>query len=181
MAKESRGKAPLVGVSWSNFQEERWKRDEAAITKVLAKYGAEYISADAEASNDKQMRDIDTLVARGAKAIIVLAWDADAILPAIERAKQHGVAIIAYDRLIQSRNVFYITFDNVEVGRIQAREILKRQPQGDYAFIKGAATDPNSTMLYKGQMEVLDSALRRGDIRNVGDQFTEGWKPENAR
>ena len=73
----------VVGVSWSNFQEERWKRDEAAIKQVLAKYGADYISADAEASNDKQMRDIDALVARGAKAIIVLAWDADAVLPAL--------------------------------------------------------------------------------------------------
>ena len=180
-AKESVTKTLIVGVSWSNFQEERWKRDESAIKQVLAKYGADYISADAEASNDKQMRDIDALVARGAKAIIVLAWDADAILPAIEKANAQGVSIIAYDRMIQSKDVFYITFDNVEVGRIQAREILKRKAQGNYAFIKGAETDPNSVMLYKGQMEVLDSAIKRGEIKSVGNQFTEGWKPDNAR
>ena len=178
--KES-ARSLVVGVSWSNFQEERWKRDEAAIKQVLAKYGAEYLSADAEASNDKQMHDIDALVARGAKAIIVLAWDADAILPAIERARAQGVSIIAYDRLIQSKGVFYITYDNVEVGRIQAREILKKKSQGNYVFIKGAETDPNSVMLYNGQMEVLDAAMRRGEIKSVGDQFTEGWKPDNAR
>ena len=126
-------KAPIVGVSWSNFQEERWKHDETAIKKVLAEYGVQYMSTDAQASNARQMNDIDDLVARGARAIIVLAWDADAVLPAIERARAKGVGIIAYDRLIQSQDVFYITFDNVEVGRIQAKEILARQAQGKAA------------------------------------------------
>ena len=174
-------KAPIVGVSWSNFQEERWKHDETAIKKVLAEYGVQYMSTDAQASNARQMNDIDDLVARGARAIIVLAWDADAVLPAIERARAKGVGIIAYDRLIQSPDVFYITFDNVEVGRIQAKEILARQAQGNYVFIKGASTDPNAVMLYNGQKEILGSAISSGNIKVVGDQFTEGWKPENAR
>ena len=115
-----------IGVSWSNFQEERWKRDEAAIKHALAMEGAEYVGMDAQASNEKQMKDIDALLARGVKAIIVLAWDAEAILPAVRRALAKGVPVIAYDRLIQDKDVFYITFDNVEVGRIQAREVLKK-------------------------------------------------------
>ncbi|HEX7649922.1 MAG TPA: substrate-binding domain-containing protein, partial [Noviherbaspirillum sp.] len=117
-----------IGVSWSNFQEERWKRDEAAIKHALAMEGVEYVGMDAQASNEKQMKDIDALVARGVKAIIVLAWDAEAILPAVRRALDKGVPVIAYDRLIQDKDVFYITFDNIEVGRIQAREVLKQKP-----------------------------------------------------
>lgn len=169
-----------IGVSWSNFQEERWKRDEAAIKHALAKVGVDYVGMDAQASNEKQMKDIDALVERGVKAIIVLAWDAEAILPAVRRAHEKGVPVIAYDRLIQDKDVFYITFDNVEVGRIQAREVLRKKPNGNYVFIKGAATDPNSDMLYAGQTEALAAALQLGRIRNIAAQYTDGWKQEAA-
>ena len=65
----------VVGVSWSNFQEERWKTDEAAIRGQLEKLGAKYISADAGGSPEKQLADIDGLMAKGAKALIILAMD----------------------------------------------------------------------------------------------------------
>src|ERR1051325_5306670 len=107
--------AQTVGVSWSNFQEERWKRDEAAMKAAIEKAGGKYISADAQGSNEKQVADIENLVTRGAKVLIVLAWDADAVLPAVRSAKAEGIPVIAYDRLIQDKDVFYLTFDNVEV------------------------------------------------------------------
>ena len=52
-----------------------------------------------------------------AKVLVVLAWDADAVLPAVKRARTEGIPVIAYDRLIQDKDVFYLTFDNIEVGR----------------------------------------------------------------
>jgi D-xylose transport system substrate-binding protein len=126
------GKGCGVGVSWNNFQEERWKRDEAAIKAALDKAGAKYISADAQGSNEKQLADVESLITRGANALIILAFDADAVLPAVQKAKAEGIPVIAYDRLIQDKDVLYITFDNVEVGRMQAREVLKVQPTGNY-------------------------------------------------
>ena len=78
----------MVGVSWSNFQEERWKTDEAAIKKALDAGGAKYISADAQASPTKQLTDIESLIAKGANVLIVLAMDSDAILPAIKKASR---------------------------------------------------------------------------------------------
>src|ERR1041385_2153644 len=120
----------VVGVSWSNFQEERWKTDEAAIKGQLEKLGAKYISADAGGSPEKQLGDIDGLMAKGAKALIVLAMDKDAILPAVNKAVRQKVPVVAYDRLIEVPGVFYITFDNVEVGRMQAREVFKLAPKG---------------------------------------------------
>lgn len=116
--------AQTVGVSWSNFQEERWKTDEAAIKAQLEKSGAKYISADAGGSPEKQLGDIDSLIAKGAKSLIILAMDKDAILPAINKANQQKIPVVAYDRLIEAPGVFYITFDNMEVGRMQARAIL---------------------------------------------------------
>ena len=68
----------VVGVSWSNFQQERWKTDEAAIKAQLEKAGAKYISADAAGSPEKQLGDIDGLISKGAKVLIVLAMDKDA-------------------------------------------------------------------------------------------------------
>jgi len=84
-----------VGVSWSNFQEERWKTDEAAIKEQLAKLGAKYVSADAGGSPEKQLSDVDSLLAKGANALIILAMDKDAIVPALAKAKQRKVPVVA--------------------------------------------------------------------------------------
>ncbi len=171
----------IVGVSWSNFQEERWKTDEAAIKKQLEAMGAEYISADAQSSSEKQLNDVDSLIAKGAKALIILAQDKDAIAPAIEKAKAAKIAVVGYDRLIEDPYAFYLTFDNVEVGRMQARAVLAAKPKGNYVFIKGSNTDPNADFLRGGQGEVLAAAIKSGAIKVVGEQYTDGWKPEIAQ
>lgn len=173
--------AQTVGVSWSNFQEERWKTDEKAIKDQLAKLGGNYISADAASSPEKQLADIDGLIAKGAKVLIILAMDKDAIVPALAKAKAKNIPVVAYDRLIESPEVFYITFDNKEVGRMQARAVLVAKPKGNYAMIKGSPIDPNSNFLREGQQEVLDAAIKKGDIKIVGEEYTDGWKPENAQ
>jgi D-xylose transport system substrate-binding protein len=59
--------------------------------------------------------------------------------------------------------------------------VLKAKPEGNYVFIKGAATDPNADFLRGGQQEVLDAAIKAGKIKNVGEQYTDGWAPENAQ
>ncbi len=171
----------VVGVSWSNFQEERWKTDEAAIKGALDKAGAKYISADAQASAAKQLTDVESLISKGANVIILLAMDADAIAPAVKKAADAGIPVIAYDRLIEDPAALYITFDNVEVGRMMAREILKAKPEGNYAFIKGDKGDPNATFLFSGITEVLKPAMDAGKIKNAGETFTDGWKPDNAQ
>jgi D-xylose transport system substrate-binding protein len=173
--------AQAIGVSWSNFQEERWKTDEAAIKAAIAAAGGTYISADAQSSASKQLADIEGLIARGAKALIVLAQDANAIRPAIEKALNEGIPVIGYDRLIEMKDVLYITFDNKEVGRIQAREVFKVKPQGNYVFIKGSSADPNADFLYSGQIEVLGDAIKSGKIKKVGEAYTDGWLPANAQ
>ena len=170
-----------VGVSWSNFQEERWKTDEAAIKEKLDELGAQYISADAQSSPAKQLTDIESLISQGADALIVLAQDSAAIGPAIQAAVDEGIPVVGYDRLIENPDAFYLTFDNKEVGRIQAREVLKVQPEGNYVFIKGSAQDPNADFLFEGQMEVLKDAMDSGAIKNVGEAYTDGWLPANAQ
>ena len=106
-----------VGVSWSNFQEERWKTDEAAIKSALDAAGAEYVSSDAQSSSAKQLSDVESLIAQGVDALIILAQDSQAIGPAVQQAADEGIPVVGYDRLIDDPRAFYLTFDNVEVGR----------------------------------------------------------------
>jgi len=181
LAAGARAADLVVGVSWSNFQEERWKTDEAALRAGLETRGATYLSADAQSSTEKQLADIESLIARGARVLVIVAQDADAIRPAVALANAEGIPVIAYDRLIAAPGVFYISFDNREVGRIQARELFARKPRGRYVFIKGSPQDPNADFVHAGQLDVLQRAIDAGDIVVVGDQYVDGWLPEAAQ
>ena len=173
--------AQTIGVSWSNFQEERWKTDETAIKAALDAAGADYISTDAQSSSTKQISDVESLIARGADALIILAQDTEAVTPAVQRAADNGIPVVGYDRLIDDPRAFYLTFDNIEVGRMQARAILEAQPTGNYVMIKGSPTDPNADFLREGQQQVLQAAIDAGDITIVAESYTDGWLPSNAQ
>ncbi|ODN71934.1 D-xylose-binding periplasmic protein precursor [Methylobrevis pamukkalensis] len=124
---------------------------------------------------------MESLISQGATALIILAQDSSAIAPAVTKAQNEGIPVVGYDRLIEIPSAYYLTFDNKEVGRIQAREVLKVKPEGNYAFIKGSASDPNADFLFSGQMEVLKEAMDSGKIKNVGEAYTDGWLPANAQ
>ena len=170
-----------VGVSWSNFQEERWKTDEAAIKAALEAAGASYVSADAQASAAKQLTDVEALIAQGANALIILAMDKDAIGPAVDKAAAEGIPVVGYDRLIEDPRAFYLTFDNKGVGKIIAESVKAAKPEGNYAIIKGDPGDPNAGFLLEGMMEVIKPDVDAGKIKVVGEASSEGWKPENAQ
>jgi D-xylose transport system substrate-binding protein len=176
---EAKGKT--IAVSWKTFQEERWKTDDAAIKAVVEAAGDKYITADAQGSAQKQAADIEGLIAQKPDVIMIVAFDSDAILPSIKKITDAGIKSIAYDVQFEDPSALYITFDNVGVGRLMAKEILKAKPEGNYAFIKGDKGDPNATFLFQGQMEVLGDAIKAGKIKNVCETFTDGWKPDNAQ
>lgn len=115
----------VVGMSWANYQEERWKIDEAGLKAGLDELGATLVTADAQSSNERQAADIDGLLARGVDALLIVAWDSEAVLPAVERALAEGIPVIAYERQIEHPELFYVAFDPIEVGRIQARELVR--------------------------------------------------------
>jgi len=173
----------VVGVSWNNYTEERWaKWDEPAIKKALADAGATYVSNDAKSSAETQATNVENLISQSkAKVIIILAQDGTAIKASVAKATAAGIPVIAYDRLIEDPAVLYATFDNVEVGRMQAREVFKAVPKGNYVFIMGNKADANADFLRSGQNEIIKAAVDSGDIKNVGETYTNDWKPELAK
>ena len=170
-----------IGVSWSNFQEERWKTDEAAMKAAIEANGDTYISSDAQSSAAKQLTDVESLIAQGADALVILSVDSGSVGAAVDAAAAEGIPVIGYDRLIEDDRAFYLTFDNKEVGRVIARSILAAVPKGNYAIIKGDKGDPNAAFLLEGMMEVIGASVDSGDIKIVGEAFTDGWKPDNAQ
>lgn len=99
----------------------------------------------------------------------------------MQAAADEGIPVIAYDRLIEDDRAFYLTFDNVEVGRMQARAVFEAMPKGNYVMIKGSPTDPNADFLRGGQQEIIQAAVDSGDIVIVGEAYTDGWLPANAQ
>ena len=180
-------KACTVGVSWNNFQQPRWAaHDKPAIQKVVTDAGGTYIDADANLSNEQQATDIDTMISKGAKVLIVLAQDTKAVLPSIAKAKAAGIPVIAYDRLIEDPTALYITFDNVLVGKAEADAVIKKVPKGNYVLIKGDPGDPNAkTFLPQGWDQAgLKDKVTSGDIKIVGPAdgtYTDAWKTEKAQ
>jgi D-xylose transport system substrate-binding protein len=180
-------KACTVGVSWNNFQQPRWAaHDKPAIQKVVTDAGGTYIDADANLSNEQQATDIDTMISKGAKVLIVLAQDTKAVLPSIAKAKAAGIPVIAYDRLIEDPSALYITFDNVLVGKAEADAVIKKVPTGNYVLIKGDPGDPNAkTFLPQGWDQAgLKDKVASGAIKIVGPAdgtYTDAWKTEKAQ
>jgi D-xylose transport system substrate-binding protein len=176
------GASCTVGVSWNNYQQERWaKADEPAMQKAISAGGGSYIRADARDNESTQLTDIDSLIAQGARVLIVLAKDSVAIQPAVDKAKAAGIPVIAYDRLIFDPDTFYITFNNIGVGALMAEEMVKAVPQGNYVIIKGHQADPNATFLRDGMKPALDPLITSGDIEIVFEEFTDTWDTTKAQ
>ena len=175
-----------VGVSWNNYQEERWaKWDEPAIKAALDKAGCGYISNDAKSSSDTQASNVDALINQGANVLIILAQDGTAIKPAVKKALDAGVPVIAYDRLIEDPGAFYVTFDNVLVGKMQATAVLAAKSSGNFVIIKGNKADANADFLRSGMVQAgvpdVGKTDPAGKIVIVAEQYTDNWDPTNAQ
>jgi len=181
-APASAAAACTVGVSWNNYQEERWaKWDEPALKAAIEAGGGTYISNDAKSSAETQASNVENLISQGAKVLVILAQDGTAIKPSVASALSQGIPVIAYDRLIEDPGALYITFDNVEVGRMEARAVFAAAPKGNYVIIKGNKADANADFLRGGYEEVIGAAVKSGDIKIVGETYTDNWDPSKAQ
>ncbi|MGC3999487.1 MAG: substrate-binding domain-containing protein [Anaeromyxobacter sp.] len=171
-----------IGLSFSDFATERWPRERDEMTKLLSAAGFDVISQEANHDAKLQNDQIMNMVTQGAKVIIVVAEDGDAAATAVEQAAARGVKVIAYDRLIKTSKIAaYVSFDNVDVGRNQAKGVLAVKNSGNFVLLGGSPTDNNAHLFRAGQMEVLKPLIDSGKIKIVADQWVENWDPANAK
>jgi D-xylose transport system substrate-binding protein len=174
--------APKIGLSFSDFATERWARERDEMSKLLKDAGFEVVVQEANHDAKLQNDQIKNMVTQGAKVIIVVAEDGDSTATAVDEVAKKGVKVIAYDRLIKSNKIAaYVSFDNVDVGRNQARGVLAVKSSGNFVLLGGSPTDNNAHLFRQGQMEVLDPLIKGGKIKVVADQWVENWDPANAK
>jgi len=170
-----------IGVSFSDFETERWPVEAELMKKLAAEQGAEVIVQAANHDAKLQNDQIENMILQGVDVIIIIAEDGAAAASAVASAAADGIPCIAYDRLVKSDKLAaYISFDNVAVGRAQGEGVLKRVNKGKFVLLGGSPTDNNAILFRKGQMEALQPLIDSGDIEIVADQWVENWSPANA-
>ena len=164
-----------------NFEQERWERDRDFFIQRAEELGADVMVEVADGSAAKQFEQAEKLLKDKADVLVIIPADLNEASGIVLLAHRYGVRVLSYDRLIKNCNLdFYISFDNVEVGKLQAEYLTKVCPKGNYAIIGGAITDNNSTLIKLGQMSVLEPLIEKGDIKIVYDQFVDKWTAENG-
>ncbi|RSZ56351.1 D-xylose ABC transporter substrate-binding protein [Massilia atriviolacea] len=174
-------KNPKIGFSIDDLRLERWARDRDYFVAAADKLGAKVFVQSADASEQKQIAQIENLIARGVDALVIVPYNATVLNNAIKEAKKANIKVVSYDRLVLNADVdAYISFDNKAVGEMQAAGVVKVRPKGNYYLLGGAPTDNNAKMLREGQMAVLQPLVDKGDIKIVGKQWVKDWSPSEA-
>lgn len=176
---------PLIGLSFDTLKEERWQRDRDAIIARAKALGADTIDLAANSNDTQQIRDVESLITSRVSVLIVVPHNGAAMAKAVALAHAAHIPVIAYDRLIPDSDLdFYITFDAVKIGALQARYLIDHLPtpgRGRIVRLHGAKTDHNAHLLKQGQDEVLKPLIDRGDILVSHEDWVDDWKPENAK
>lgn len=171
----------VIGMSMDTLKEERWQKDRDIFTAKVEELGGEVKVLAANGDDATQLSQAEQLISQGVDVLVIIAHNAEATAPIVEKAHKEGIKVIAYDRLINNSEVdYYISFDNVRVGEFQAQAVIDAAPKGNIVYIGGADTDNNAHMFKEGAMNILKPLADKGDIKIVYDQFSKDWKPEEA-
>jgi len=174
-------KNPKSGFSIDDLRLERWARDRDYFNAAAEKLGAKVFVQSADASEQRQIAQIENLISRGVDVLVIVPYNATVLNNAIREAKKAKIKVLSYDRLILNADVdAYISFDNKAVGELQAQSIVALKPKGSYYLLGGAPTDNNAKILREGQMKVLQPLIDKGDIKVVGRQWVKDWSPSEA-
>ena len=180
-AAHADAKNPKIGFSIDDLRLERWTRDRDYFTQAAEKLGAKVYVQSADASEQRQIAQIENLISRGVDVLVIVPYNATVLNNAIREAKKAKIKVLSYDRLILNADVdAYISFDNTTVGELQARSLVQLKPKGNYYLLGGAPTDNNAKMLREGQLKVLKPLIDKGDIKVVGQQWVKDWSPSEA-
>ena len=181
----------VVGLSFSDFATERWKNEEVLMRGLLEGLGYEVLSQEANHDVKLQNDQIDTMVSQGAKALIVIAEDGDAVVTSVDKAADAGVIVLAYDRLIKTPKIAaYLSFNNVEVGRQEALGVMNALDMDNWdvaangpariIMMGGSPTDNNAILVRQGQTEIVQPYVDAGVVEIIADQWVDNWDAANA-
>lgn len=188
-------KSNLVGVAMPTKSLQRWNQDGANMKAKLEEAGYEVILEYADNKVEQQVTQIENMITRGVKVIVVASIDGTALKGVLAQAAKEDIKIIAYDRLIrESENVdYYATFDNYLVGKIQGDYIVDalnlKEATGPFNLevFGGSPDDNNAYFFNNGAMDALNPYIESGKLVINSNQVEmeqiaiQGWKAEGAQ
>ncbi|MBT2520364.1 sugar-binding protein [Arthrobacter sp. ISL-28] len=184
-----------IGVALPQKTSENWVLAEKLFNDGLKEAGFKPDVQFANAGVSEQQNQISAMITKGAKVLIVGAIDGAQLGTQLKQAKDNGVTIIAYDRLLLNTNDvdYYVAYDNFKVGELQGKALLegmqKKKPQGPYniELFAGSPDDANAKVFFDGAMSVLKPKIDDGTLKVLSGQtsfeqaVTQAWKSENAQ
>ena len=170
MTVEQVGEDKVVGIAMPNQSVERWTSDGENMKSQLEELGYHVILQYAEDDVQTQIAQIEEMVAHPVDCLVIAAIDSTALTEVEARAKDAGIPIIAYDRLLMQTNAvtYYASFDNEGVGRAIGEYIERTMDLANTTetytieFFMGSPDDNNARLVYNGVMEVLETYLNSG-------------------
>ncbi|CCJ90432.1 D-xylose ABC transporter substrate-binding protein [Cronobacter turicensis] len=170
-----------IGMAIDDLRLERWQKDRDIFVSKAESLGAKVFVQSANGNEETQMSQIENMINRGVDVLVIIPYNGQVLSNVVAEAKREGIKVLAYDRMINNADIdFYISFDNEKVGEIQAQSLVDKVPQGNYFLMGGSPVDNNARLFRDGQMKVLKPFVDSGKIKVVGDQWVDGWLPENA-
>jgi D-xylose transport system substrate-binding protein len=175
------GKAATVGLLLPETKTARYEAHDKPVFQAKVKElcpDCKQLYQNASQDPQKQQSQAEAMLASGANVLVLDAVDVSSVGPIIKEAQQKKVPVIAYDRLISGQKIaYYVSFDNVRQGRIQAKSLVdKLGGRKPIVMINGAPTDPSAGDYKKGAHQVFDKAV---DIKREYD--TPDWSPDKAQ
>ncbi len=167
-----------IGLSFDSFVIERWMRDRDVFVSTAHSLGAEVNVQNANGSVEEQISQIEYFIKKKMDAIVIIAIDGEALTDVVKKAKDEGIKVISYDRLIMNAGTdLYISFDNEKVGRLMGEALKNALPEGGDIFaICGSQSDHNTQLVQQG----LDKALEDSGLQIVYSAYCDNWLAELA-
>jgi D-xylose transport system substrate-binding protein len=172
-----------IGFSMDTLKEERWQRDKDLVEKHAKELGAEVSVQVANSDDNLQVKQAENLLTQGVDVLIVAPHNGEIAASIVEAAHRQGVPVISYDRLIKNSDVdLYVSHQVVKIGEMQAKYLLDHvnKKPANFVIVGGSPTDNNALLLHQGQMNILKSAVDRGDVKIVTDQYAKEWQASAA-
>lgn len=167
-----------IGLSFDSFVIERWQKDRDVFVYTAEELGAEVNIQNANGDVEKQISQIEYFIDKEMDVIVIIAIDSKALVEVVDKAKESGIKIVAYDRLLINSNVdLYISFDNEKVGSLMAGTLMDNIPEGgNIITIFGPTTDHNVQLVEQGYSSVMKDA----NINVIYSVNAVNWVAEEA-
>ncbi|MFD7653899.1 sugar ABC transporter substrate-binding protein [Actinosynnema sp. NPDC059797] len=174
---------PVVGVILPDrTSSDRWETQDAPLLSRAFNFaGIEGVIENAEGDEARFASIADSMIARGVKVLMTTPLTPEGGAEVERKAKEAGIPVINYDRIsLGGHAEYYVSFDNLNVGELQAEGLLKclgDKPGAQVIELQGAPQDNNATLFADGQRRLLGPLYDSRELRLVGSEAIDKWDP----